>query len=118
MEPLHWEETTVRKSQWQQSNNGPDWTDIGIYLGELEALHRGECTLIISRATTGDSSAVLVTVHVMSNEPGPGLKPRELALKHTWPTARSKTFEGLIFRLLHELDATLSREWWKQSDFT
>lgn len=106
------------KAQWVNSSNGPDWTDIGIYLMELEKLHQCECTLLMSRATTGASCAVLVTVHVVSSAPSEGLTQREMALKHTWPTAKHKTMEGLIFRLLHELDATLSREWWKQGEFT
>lgn len=55
----------MRKTQWQKSGNGPDWTDVEAAIRAIDGVHQGKTGLLISALGTGGTgglSLVITTV--------------------------------------------------------
>lgn len=102
------------RNEW----NGPDGIDIATMIREMQALHVGS-TVKVEIMSDGAMYAGSSRIRAYAMSPqlvGPGQcwKGEVLAV---WPNNQSRTLEGAIFKLLHELDAKMGRELWKQEAF-
>ena len=94
---------------------GPDWTDIATTIRAVESTH--SCTLVLRVFAEGSLYAGSVGVELTATLPhliGPAL-PQRLSLYSVWPSAKAKTFEGLVYGLLLRMDHRLGEETYTQS---
>lgn len=94
---------------------GPDWTDIATTIRAIESTH--SATLVLSVKADGSLFSGSVSVELVASIPqlvGPG-QLRRFSLYSVWPSVKSKTFEGLVYRMLLELDHRIGNEAYKQA---
>lgn len=94
--------------------NGPDWTDIGRYLKEVEKLH--DCSSMVSIQPGGLAldATVRLTVLLTSRSASVGVLPKVIAVTQTWPNPNWKHLEGCLFNMLHVIDYQATEGLWKQ----
>ena len=102
---------------WRKSSNGPDWTDIRIFMKELMVLHSCAVYLEILPGTSREGPMLRLVLSAVSNSPGSELKACEESAIGHWPSNRSITLEGEVYGLCVRLDRILSEKWWKQGVF-
>jgi len=96
---------------------GPDWSDIAQTIRVIETTH--SATLECRVKTDGARFAGSVVVEVKATLPkliGPA-RPYTLLLYSVWPSVKAKTFEGLLYGLLLQMDHRLGAEAYKQAAF-
>jgi len=99
-----------------ERQNGPDWTDILSTLKSLEETHKCAVVIHLWPATARVGGGLLVTVSVHQPE---GMIERFTDGPAVWdnfPNRTSRTMEGLLTRLLLELDYKCSKEIWSQKE--
>lgn len=104
-----------KAKQGDLPTRGPDWTDIATTLRAIESTH--SATLVLNVFAEGSLFAGSVAVEVVATCPvliGPA-QPLRLRIYSVWPSAKSRSFEGLVYRLLLEMDNKLSKEAYKQA---
>lgn len=105
-----------RRDRWQKNSNGPDWTDIGMTLRELEKLHSCWISLRLLSAGSFASNALRIVCTAYTNElvrPGePGL----VMIQGMWPNKDNATLEGACYALLLDLDFRCSQQMWIQTE--
>lgn len=102
------------RNEW----NGPDGIDIGTMIREMQKLHEGS-TVKVEITSDGALYAGSVRIRAMAVAPklvaaGECWKGEKMAI---WPNNQSRTLEGSIYRVLHELDALMGKEIWHQETF-
>lgn len=102
---------------WRKSSNGPDWTDIRVFMKELMVLHRCAVYLEIFPGSTAGGPCLRLVMSAVSNEPGSDLKVCEESVSVEWPNNGGKSLEGNSYALCVRLDKVLSDKWWKQEEF-
>lgn len=106
------------KKVWRSSSNGPDWTDIRIFMKELQILHKCAVYLEVMPGTTVTGPELRLVLTAVSNEPGSDLKVCEEAVSISWPNNGGRSVEGNVYQLCVQLDHRLTERWWKQEVFT
>lgn len=97
------------------TTRGPDWTDIATTLRAIESTH--SATLVLRILAEGGLYAGSVAVEVLATSPrlvSPAV-PLRLRLYSVWPSVKAKTMEGLIYRMLLEMDHRLGSETYTQA---
>lgn len=98
--------------------SGPDWTDIGLYLRELEKLH--DCASMVSIQPGGlaSDSTVRLTVLLTSAFASVGMRPKCVAVTQTWPNPNWRHLEACLFNMLHIIDFKATEGLWEQLNLT
>jgi hypothetical protein len=99
------------------SSEGPSWQDVSIMLQNLHSVHGVSAGITIT--STGANYAGACSVTVDATAPvlvGPA-RVWQARLLAEFPTHRHRTIEGLIYRLLLELDHKASSELYVQQQF-
>jgi len=99
---------TARRG-WEKSTNGPDWTDIASLMSAIEVMHTCRVSLIVTAGSQGHNGGIhVVALAVFDRLPGSGI-PKQAEAKGDFPTARTKTFDGLCYALVFELDYAIQQ---------
>lgn len=101
----------------ETSGNGPDWTDIAVYLNEVQTTH--QCTLSLDIQPVGRRDGHRLSVSLVASWVDltvQGGMAAELFGSY-FPTSENRTMEGLVYRLCHQMDKKLSVTRWYQSSF-
>ena len=98
--------------------NGPDGIDIAQMIRAMQEHHEGS-TVKVEVMSDGAMYAGSLRIVARSTapqlvKPGECWKGEKVAV---WPNNQSRTLEGAIFKLLHELDALMATELWRQESF-
>lgn len=84
--------------------NGPDWTDIAMYLGALDELHECKAGVLITTAGEARNGALRVTLMArFAVVPGSAL-PEEVVVEGGWPCAESHSLEAHVYEGIYRLD--------------
>jgi len=104
----------VSKRSWQKSSNGPDWTDLKLFMSEIEKFH--EVLTSVSLTPADGKKSPSLKVVVMSSALSVPTKAGTCiyTTEGEWPGANGRTLEGTVYFLLHQHDAHLSEERWDQ----
>ena len=98
-----------------KSDNGPDMQDCNLMMVALGELHGVNVSLVV-QPDGGSGTASLELVAIATQRDGTKAAPlRSVSRKHHWPNVDSKTFEGAVYKLLHELDRDCSM-FWRQAE--
>lgn len=98
----------------KRHNQGVDWSDVAIYLREVEKHHN--CTLVLEMKPDGAlfGSSLWITIRwTVPQLVAPG-KVMQQELRETWPKSSFKTMASLVYQLVHRADHELSRTVWQQ----
>lgn len=89
--------------------SGPEVTDVMMMLAALEGVHscRAEFRLT-TRTTPPNGSMHIECTASFSVLPGSDL-PSTVAVEADWPSAKARTFEGLLYNLLWQLDYAIGK---------
>lgn len=94
----------MRKSEWAQSSNGPDWTDVLMTMNVLEQTHDCRVGLTVTTAGLAHNGSGKVTVFATFDVlPGSEI-PARVEVAFTWPSGRGFGLVGSAYRALLELD--------------
>lgn len=102
------------KQVWRASTNGPDWTDVRLYMVLLGQHHK--CTVWLTLQPDGaDVSTVLrVMMSASWEDLSASSATRSVTAAVTWPNVNNKTLEGCAYALAMMLDNVLMKERWTQ----
>ena len=103
--------------KWQESQPGPDWTDIRATMAALEAVHGVVVTICLG---TGDPSGASFETHLLALGYGKDasvLGTPCMGLSGAWPCKDHKTLEACLYAGLIKLDDAISKGAYKQSEF-
>lgn len=93
------------------TSNGPDVTDIAVMFHAIQELHGVVLNLSMSPAgELPDTRLALVAVATKDRRID-GVAVHSVSRKRFFPCGDSSTFEGCIFRLLHEIDRDCGTMW-------
>lgn len=98
------------------SSNGPDVMDISPLMRSLEALHGVVVSLEMSPDGAYGEGGLEVLAIAWKRTSGVVGRVRAVSVRRTYPHRDSATFEGFLFKLIHELDRECS-VMWKQETF-
>lgn len=97
-------------------NEGPDWTDVGTYIREIEKAHGA--TLTIELFTDGRNYVGTMFVRVRVSVPrlvGEGVTYRT-EVYSKFPLPGHKTLSGLCLALLYQMDHRIGSELYTQRE--
>lgn len=95
---------------------GPDWYDVSEYISQIEQMHG--VTLSIRMTHAFERLTCIMRVEVRGNAPvlvGDGQVYQFDGVEH-FPHHEHKTLEGLVYRLLWDLDLDAAKLLWKQRE--
>lgn len=98
-------------------SEGPSWADISLTIQHLHATHGLTVSVVVS--STGSNFTGACSVMIKAVAPvlvGPG-RVWEAENTAEFPSHRHKTLEGLVYRLLLEMDLHASNTLYKQLEF-
>jgi hypothetical protein len=99
-----------------KSSNGLDWTDIRMSMMELELAHRCVVSVVTSPAGTVVSGKMSVVAYAYQTAEGHLNGAPYVAVSGEFPHSGYKTLEGLVYRLLLDLDREIALGWYAQSE--
>jgi len=94
---------------------GVSWSDVAIYLREVEQHHN--VTLVLEIRADGALFGGTLGVALRWTAPqlvAPG-KVLQGELRETWPRGDYRLMESLVYQLVHRVDHELGRTLWKQA---
>jgi hypothetical protein len=97
-----------------KSSSGPEWTDILTSMAELERAHDCIVSLDMRLAGTIASPQLYITAYAFSGVMVSLSGAPYVAVQGVWPHHGWKTFEGLVYKLMLELDHEISAGWYQQ----
>jgi hypothetical protein len=105
------------KARWRASSNGPDWTDVRVIMGDIEATHH--CSCYVGLTPCGGTKSGTWCISVMAVLPVllDGLEAAVCVVQRDWPNAENSTLEGCVYRMLHEIDWAIGSECYVQTSF-
>lgn len=105
----------MRKAEWVRSSSGPDVMDVSACAAAIQSLHKVDVSLLMSPdGDFGEGGLSVVAVAVARETTSLG-RPRSVSRKRHYPSNDAATLEGLLFRLLHELDNDCGSMWQQES---
>lgn len=99
------------------SLNGPDVTDITALMQAVASLHGVYVSLIMSPGGEPPDWRMQIVALAEGSQGQSGERRLLVSRKTTYPNVGSKTLEGCLFKLLHELDGELSGFWQQRKLF-
>lgn len=91
--------------------NGPDATDVMVLLFAIQELHGVRVSLAMSPAGELPDTRVQVVAMATKDRRNGTAVVHSVSRKRYYPSSDARTLEGLLFRLLHELDMDCSTMW-------
>lgn len=99
----------------RDSSSGPDATDIAVMLLALQELHSVDVTLTMCVDGAFASGGLLLIAAAVLKNPLSGGHLPSVSRSHRFPNRDSKTLEGALYKLLHELDNDCCSMWMQQT---
>jgi len=100
----------------ENAANGPDWTDVAMYLGALDALHGGRSSVLITTAGKGHNGLLDISIVTTFDVLAGSRMPSEVMTACSWPCAECKTFAAHIYNGLWKHDFAIGQAY-QQRDF-
>lgn len=100
--------------RWASVENGPDWLDIRSYMKAIEHHHECFITTMLSAVGRSDGATIQVTVAASWVDVGAVNGMGSAAITSQFPNREHKTLEGLVMKLLYQLDHDMTSRRWKQ----
>lgn len=97
-----------------KQSNGPDWEDVSMSMSQVERTHDCIVSLDMRLAGTIASPQIYVTAYAFSAVMVSVSGAPYVAVQGVWPHHGWKSFEGLVYKLLLELDHEISLGWYQQ----
>lgn len=94
-----------------KSDNGPDMQDCNLMMVAIGELHGVNVSLTVRPAGGSDMAAVEIVAVAVQRNAREAVRLNSVSRKHHWPNVDSKTFEGAVYKLLHELDRDCGTFW-------
>lgn len=97
------------------TTNGPDWTDVAGIIREMEKVHSATVKVEVFTDGTNYVGTLYIRAYAVLpvlDSPGKTVRAEKFS---RWPSHQHATMEGLIFKLLHLLDYSLSEKVYKQA---
>jgi hypothetical protein len=90
--------------------NGPDWTDISVYLSEIT--EQTGCELILVITPGGSPGGLPLSVCLLANKAGssPWTVGEGWSVSAQWPNRENKTLEGCVFAACARVDNEIRRQ--------
>lgn len=100
----------------RDTSNGPDWTDVGLLLRELQILHKSSVKLVMQpdgpqHSSSMDVEAFAVREGHLGTEVG-----YSVSVKYRVTPARPGQMPAMMLRLLYELDRMCLVTFWRQGE--
>jgi hypothetical protein len=97
---------------------GPDISDVATMMKAMETLHNVSMRVSLQPAGLAHDVCLNVVVQATTTAGILGTEvPTAIELVGRWPNGENQTMDGFMFRLLHQMDAKLSKENWGQLKF-
>ena len=88
---------------------GVGMTDVAAMMKAIEAMHTCRVEFVVRTAGKGvDGSMLIACVASFDVLPGSDL-PKRVDVEHTWPSKAARTFDGLCYNLLWQLDYAIQK---------
>jgi hypothetical protein len=92
-----------------KSTSQLDWTDVAMMTGAIEGLHTCRVEWHATTAGQGHNGSFHIACSAtFTTLPGSDL-PKVVVVNAVWPSAKARTFEGLWYNLLWQLDYAISQ---------
>jgi hypothetical protein len=102
-------------NQWQNSLNGPDWTDVLVFMKAIENLHSVSVVIsIVPTVYDGPSGMLTISARQLGKDASV-LGSYVAALSGEWPCREHANMTDCIFAGLYQIDHQLSVKVWKQN---
>lgn len=97
------------KKEWRESSTGPDVLDCAGLMSAIQSLHSAHIAVIVSPGGTGFATTVDVAVSALFEVlPGSALSGG-VATHSEWPDKEGRSFWGLVYNLLWQLDEEIGK---------
>lgn len=93
------------------TQNGPDATDVTVLIHAIQELHGVRVSLTMSPAGELPDVRIQVVALATQERRGSAAAVQSVSRKRYYPSNDAVTLEGLLFRLLHELDMDCTSMW-------
>lgn len=93
------------------TSNGPDVTDVATLAAAIQSLHGVRVTLMMSPDGSYGEGGLLLLALAEKNDVPIGARQRSVSRRHRFPNVDSRTLEGALYKLLHELDNDCGAFW-------
>lgn len=87
-----------------KSTNGPDWTDLLLYLTHLQESQRASVSVVLTCDGSGAGSRWRMLGLMSPCQGVDAWEARGVGATRLWPNSTNGTFEGCLFALLADLD--------------
>lgn len=101
----------MRKAQWAKSGSGPDVMDVSTAMAAIQSLHGVSLNLVMSPDGEYGEGGVWVTCVATQIHRLDMVANSSVSRKRHYPDGESETFEGLLLRLVYEIDLDCSTFW-------
>ena len=102
----------------QGMQSGLDVTDVTRLMKEVEAFHNVSLNLVMSLDGAFVPSRLQVTCVATRQRPRSMVLNASVSRRRFYPTYEAMTLEGLLFRLIHEIDSDCGAMWAQEVLFT
>ena len=92
-----------------KSMNGPDLLDVLAYIHTMDNEARSITTILVSPSGSLGGLPAHIVVHAVSSAAGIDGPVWSRSVSAYWPNRESSTFEGMLYRLVVELDKLISQ---------
>lgn len=101
----------MRKTDWARSGNGPDILDVSTAMEAIGRMHGVSLSLVLQQDGKYGSGGVSVTCIAQSENASSGGVRSSVSRKRRFPSDDAQTLEGLLMRLLYEIDYDCTAFW-------
>lgn len=98
----------------RDSQHGPDVTDVAILILAIQELHAASVAILLCPDGKFGSGGLILEAIATAQRGMSGEAKRSVSRSVAFPNVNSKTFEGALFKLLHELDMDCTQMFWEQ----
>ena len=102
----------------QSLQSGLDVTDVTRLMKQVEEFHNVSLSLVMSLDGAFVPSRLQVTCVATRKLPRPMVLNASVSRRRFYPTYEALTFEGLLFRLINEIDGDCGAMWAQEYLFT
>jgi len=96
------------------TQNGPDVTDVSALILAIQELHQAHVVVVMCPDGKFGSGGLILEAAASRASTTSGGAGRSVSRSVPFPNRNSKTLEGALFKLLHELDSDCTQMLWEQ----
>jgi hypothetical protein len=101
----------MRKTLWAKSGNGPDSSDVATAMRAIEGMHGVYLSLVVSPVGEYGEGGLEVVCVATRTQGLNGVAASSVSRKRRFPCGDATTFEGLLLRLVYEIDLDCGKFW-------